>query len=338
MRKVWKNYFDYTLFRPYIQWTYKGCYSHIEIRGRENLPDPQKACVILAPNHCNTMMDSLLVLQSRKEPVFFAARADIFKKPFFAAILNNLRILPIYRKRDGADSGRKNVAIFNDIVEGLENGIAFCIHPEGTHRARRSLLPMKHGVFHIAQKAVEQNPQKPVYIVPVGLEYEDYYNLMRGARISFGEPMKIDGDETMDELSKELYRRISSLITFFPDDENLGKAEEEWYESRKKRYNALHFLLAAILLPFFVVSGFLCSPILLASAKLCSGLKDKVWMNTVRYSCKLALTPFTAAGAAVAGFCTQPWYIAVALVIATVYSHPVFYSIYGFYKRLLATK
>lgn len=337
MKKIWEYDFGYAFFRPYIQWAIRNSYSKISVKGLENLPDPKSVSLIITPNHCNTMMDSLVVLQSRKEPMSYVARADVFKKPFFAHILNNLRILPIYRKRDGADNQEKNVAVFDNVVESLNNGMAFCIHPEGTHRTKRSLLPIKKGVFRIAQQAAKSNPERPVAIVPTGLEYDDYFNNMRPVTISYGKPIYIKGDEDLDELSQMLHDRIAELITYFPDDENLDAAQAAFDKSRKPHFNVLHYIAAVALLPIFIVTGFLCSPMLLATILITRNLKDKAWLNTIRFLCKVGLTPFTVAGAAIAGFTHLWWPLAIAFAALTAYAHPLFYLILVFYKRLISS-
>lgn len=335
MEKVWEKDSGYTFFRPYVQWAIRNTYSKITVKGLENIPDPGEVSVLITGNHCNTLMDALVLLQARKAPTAYVARADIFKKPFFAKILGNLRILPIYRQRDGGDSREKNIAVFDNVVECLNAGMAFAIFPEGMHRARRSLLPIKKGVFRIAQQAVESNPGRKVMIVPMGLEYDDYFNIMRPVTVSFGEPMEIKGGEPLDVLASELKTRISGLITYFPDDENLDANEKAFEESKKRSYSPLYWLLAAILLPLFLVTGFLCSPMLLLTCILTSLIKDRAWHNTMRFGSKLFLTPFTVIGAAIAGFIHLKWPLALILIIATLYAHPVFYRILSFYKRLL---
>lgn len=335
MKKVWEKDFGYTLFRPYVQWAVRTTYSKITVKGLENIPDPEKVSVLITGNHCNTLMDALLLLQSRKAPTAFVARADIFKNPTAARILGNFRILPIYRQRDGGDSREKNVAVFSSVVECLNSGMAFAIFPEGMHRARRSLLPIKKGVFRIAHQAIAANPDRRVMVVPMGLEYDDYFNIMRPAAVSFGEPMEIKGGEQFDQLAAELKDRISRLFTCFPDDGNLEACEKAFYDSKKVSYGPLHWLLAMVLLPFFLVSGFLCSPMLLLAGILNSTISDRAWHNTMRFASKLILTPFTVTGAAIAGFIHLEWPLALTLVIATLYAHPVFYWILSFYKRLL---
>lgn len=340
MRPLWKSYFDYNFFRPYIDWTAKTSYSRIDVKGGENVPDPESASVIFAANHCCTMMDSLVILHTQKKPVAFVARADVFNKPFIARLLTNMKILPIYRRqRDGADSQTKNIQVFDNIVECLNHGTALSIHPEGTHRPHRSLLPLKKGVFRIALQAAASNPERPVYIVPTGIEYDDYFNMQKPVAVTFGEPMKIEpaeaSEDYLQELADDLRGRISSLITYFPDDENLPQREAEFEASRKRSYGPLAWAMALLALPLFVLFGFLCFPILLASAIINGKLKDKAWSNTARYGCRLVLTPFMVAGAAVAGFTKLPWYAAVLLILLTIYSHPIFFRIFVFYKELI---
>ena len=58
-----KNIYDkdlgYSLLRPIVDWHTKASYRKIEVRGEENLPTDGP--VILAANHCNTLMDALVV-------------------------------------------------------------------------------------------------------------------------------------------------------------------------------------------------------------------------------------------------------------------------------------
>lgn len=324
----------YNIFRKYVEWAVRTSYSRITVKGKENIPDAGTVSVIFALNHCNTMMDSLVLLQSRKEPTSFVARADVFNNPLAALILKGVNILPIYRSRDGEHSHEKNVPVFNAVVDILNNGMAFSIHPEGTHRARRSLLPMKKGIFRIAFQARRSNPDRPVVIVPAALDYDDFFNNMRPVTLSYGRPIPINGDEDMDVMSGILYDRMSELFTFFPDDERLQEAEAAFDASRKPHYIFLHHILAAALLPVFVLTGCLCSPMIIAAAIIKSKIKDKAWLNTVRFSCKLALTPFTVLTVAIVGAANLYWPFVIMLAVLTALSHPVFYLILVFYKRL----
>ena len=73
--KDWK----YARARVWCDAATRGLFSAIRTEGREHVP--ADGAVLLAPNHCNTLMDALLILQDWKEATLFGARADLFRKP-----------------------------------------------------------------------------------------------------------------------------------------------------------------------------------------------------------------------------------------------------------------
>jgi|GEM_PF-2029190 len=327
MKEIWEENKGYNLFRPYMQWATRTSFSKVTVVGVEKVPDTEKASVLIAANHCNCLMDSLVILQSRKEPTAFVARADIFENPIIGKCLHNLKMLPIYRRRDCDNSQEKNVAVFDNVVETISHGLALSIHPEGTHRARRSLLPMKTGVVRMALHAKETYPERPVYIVPAGIEYEDYFHNMGAVTLTYGDPIEIKGGEPVEQTAELIGKQIAELITWFPDDENLKANEKAFYERTTKKYTRDDKVQAIALLPLLLLSGFLALPIIAVSEYLVRGLKDKTWSNTVRFVVKQALTWFTVLGALIAGFSHLSLIGSLLLGAATLYAPPVFYQI-----------
>ena len=80
--KIYEKDFFYDGLRPIVDWCTRNSYNKIEVRGKENIP--ADGAVIIAPNHCNTLMDALVILQAFKDESVFGARADMFKSPFLA--------------------------------------------------------------------------------------------------------------------------------------------------------------------------------------------------------------------------------------------------------------
>lgn len=219
----------YSLLRPWTDWGIRYSYRKVEIHGEENLP--KDGSMILAPNHCNTLMDALVILRAYKGSTVFGARADLFNSPFIAKIMFFLRILPMVRQRDGLRNVLKNVETQETIVETLENDVRFCMYPEGTHRAKHSLRPLGKGVSRAALAANEKfGNEKPVYIVPVGIEYGDYFRYHSTSLVNYGEPINVteyvkqtefeNEAQIIDALRKELAERMSKLITYIPFDED----------------------------------------------------------------------------------------------------------------------
>lgn len=232
-RPVYKKDIAYMALRPYVDHFTRNSYSKTIVRGQENIPED--GAVILAPNHCNALMDALVILRAFKDGTVFGARADIFRRPSVAKIMNFLKILPMVRMRDGLHNVIKNKKTTENIIEVLDNGMRFCMFCEGTHRTMRSLLPVGKGIFRIAIAAAKRfGDSKPVYVVPVGLEYGDYYRYRSTSIISYGKPINVtDFLKTSEGLNEtDIYRnlreilkeRISGLITYIKDD--------QYYESK----------------------------------------------------------------------------------------------------------
>ncbi len=240
--EIYEKDWRYTALRPYVDAFTKASYSSCEIVGQGNIP--QNGAVILAPNHCNALMDALVVLRSGKRPIAFGARADIFKKKTNARMLSFLKILPLVRRRDGLRNVSRNVETIDRIVEIMDHNIPFCLFPEGTHRTKHSLLPIGKTPLRLALKAMEAiDPSKPVYIQPVAIEYGDYFRYRNTCLLTFPEPIDVRaelkniGAEHLHEaelhrhFSELIARKLMSGITYIPDD--------EWYDGRWALLKAL---------------------------------------------------------------------------------------------------
>ena len=233
-KNIYDKDFGYTLLKPIVDWNLKHSYRKVEVKGKENIP--ADGAVIIAPNHCNTLMDALVILRAFDDPTVFGARADIFNMPLIAKIMYFLRILPMVRQRDGLRNVLKNNQTQEVIVATLENGVRFCMYPEGRHRPAHSLQTLGKGTFRAALAANAKFGDKmPVYIVPTGIEYGDYFRYRTTSLVTFGKPINVtefvksqnveNEVQLIEPLRKELAARMSELITYIKDDEHL---HEKW--------------------------------------------------------------------------------------------------------------
>ena len=181
--------FFYSILRPLVDYGTYNHYRSVTIKGRENLP--QHDAYILAPCHQNALMDALLILLIHPRPIAFLARADIFQKKAQAKALNFLRIGPVYRIRDGRDNLSRNDQVFKNSREVLEKGVPLCLMAEGTHNDKHQMLPLVKGMFRIACGTQKELGDKPLYIVPVGLDYDHYEDLYHNVCINIGKPIDV---------------------------------------------------------------------------------------------------------------------------------------------------
>lgn len=346
-RKLWESDARYRALKAYTDFCTRLGYSKLEYAGRENIP--ADGAVIFAANHCNTLMDAMVVLASRRDATAFGARADLFKKKKLGDFLRFLRIVPLARERDGAKAVTGNYAVMDEVVKCLSHDVPFCLYPEGTHRPKRSLMPFKKGVVRIAWRAVEAL-DKPVYIVPTGIEYGDYYLASTPCRVTFGEPICINEvigsnpDKTEPELYHVvlamLHERISGLITFFPDDENLDAACAEFEASKLPKLGvagkAAGVLLALPLAVVLLALGIFSFPFLIMEYLLCRRLKDLAWTNTMRFAARVVFTiPHTILVAALS-FCFLPVPAAAALTLFTPLAYPLYHFVRNYFVKLKA--
>jgi len=188
--KIEKWTLGYQLLRASIRFAFKIFYRDLQIKGRENIPEGIP--VIFASNHQNSLMDALAVLLNIKRQPVFLARSDIFKKRTIAKILTFMKIMPVYRIRDGFGTLGKNQEIFEHTKRILENRKSIGLMPEGNHGDKHKLRPFVKGLFRIAFMGQEKFGKQPgVKIIPVGLDYSDYPAFRSSLLIRYSTPMEV---------------------------------------------------------------------------------------------------------------------------------------------------
>ena len=175
------------------------------------------------------------MLATSHKPVVFVARADIFANPAVAKILRFLKIMPINRIRDGLRSVAHSAEAIDKSIEVLNNKVRFCILSEGTHRPMHSLMPIGKGIARVAYGASLSQEEK-VYIVPVGLEYGDYFRYRTTLYAHIGDPVEVGGllasldgateREKMDAIRNAVSEGLKRNIVYIPDDDNYGAVWE----------------------------------------------------------------------------------------------------------------
>lgn len=192
----------YHLLKSYHDFCFK-IYFRTTVVGYKNVPWDKS--LIFAANHQNSLIDALAILTIRKWQPVFLARADVFKSSTLVKILTFLKILPVYRIRDGYQNLSLNDDIFRKTLDVLKNHNGIGILPEGNHCGQRRLRPLKKGIARIAFQAEDaSNNELKIHIIPVGLNYSNYVNLRSHLLIRLGKPI---------DISKhlELYRQNPAL-------------------------------------------------------------------------------------------------------------------------------
>lgn len=312
MRKIWERDRLYTILRYYVDACTRASYCRLKVTGAI----PEEKAVLICPNHTNTLMDALVVLQSRKAPTVFGARADIFSQPAVAKILRFLKILPMVRRRDGIRNVLRNYETMDEVQDVLANNTPFCMFPEGRHTPGRELQPLQKGVVRMAFQSAAQ---RPTQVVPVGINYSDFFHYRGTCDLIYGEPIDVNafldahGDlaegARYQTFLEELSVRMSALIA--PD------------VPAPKR----PLFLRILLFPLWLVAAVLSLPMWLPAEWMCKHkVKDRAFHNTVRYGFRLLGGPLTFILWAVLFFLLLPWWLALALLVVHHFSYSFFYD------------
>lgn len=188
---IHKYSFGYSILRVFVMFGCRFFYRKIQVSGKENIP--YESCFIITPNHQNALMDAMAILFSiSRKRIVFLARADIFKSKVQNKILTFLKMLPVYRMRDGTQELSKNEEIFDRAVHIVTSKIPLSLMPEGTHGDKRRLRNFVKGAFRIAFRAQQEaGPLNDVLILPVGIDYEHYQKFNQDLLIVIGKPVNI---------------------------------------------------------------------------------------------------------------------------------------------------
>lgn len=244
--KIWDKSVLYNILHAYANWGTRWSFRRFKVEGRENVPT--EGPVILACNHCNSLMDAMVVLRVNRNLTAFGARADIFRNKKIAKVLTFLRIVPLARQRDSIREIKENLHTFDEIVECIGRGVNFTIYVEGTHRAERGMMPVKRGIFRICDIAREKLGEE-VTIVPVGLAYEEFFEYMKDITVRYGKPFKLS-ELPEGPKAEQLQQKILELICDYP----VNRRDPLW----------IRIPLSLLSLPLFAAAGLLCFPVLIA--------------------------------------------------------------------------
>lgn len=298
----------------------------LRVVGRENIPT--KGPVIFAINHQNALMDPMLLSVVSWRNPHFLARADIFNNKFADKFMRGVKMLPVYRIRDGYDSIKMNQEIFEAARDILLRGGAVGIFPEGTHSLKYKIRPLKKGFARIAFMAEAAADFKlNVQVVPIGIHYESHFFPSGRTLISFGKSIKVadfkdtylqDQNIAIEGITKKVSDGIKSNALHFESKEDYDQILKSFlerriykkdlqnqleadqalvdslekggvFEEKSDKINPFLLLLANTWLMLWRIVGFIPKSIVDYMVK--KTVKDPHFIGTMRYTFSIFLYP-----------------------------------------------
>jgi 1-acyl-sn-glycerol-3-phosphate acyltransferase len=233
MMKKWS--LGYEALRTYVRFAFWLTHRRILVTGRENIPIGKP--IIFAANHQNALMDPLALVCTNPLQTLWLARADIFKSKAARPFLKFLKMIPIYRIRDGKENLSNNEVVFNQVTAVLEDNQSVALFPEAAHSGKRQMLPHKKAIPRIALDAEDKNNfQLGLQIVPVGIFNDHYSKFNRTLIVQYGVTIDINSykdlfadnqQNAMLTLRDEIHDKLLPLtmqinsIPYYSDYDNL---------------------------------------------------------------------------------------------------------------------
>jgi 1-acyl-sn-glycerol-3-phosphate acyltransferase len=183
-----------------------------------------KKPVLIIANHPNSFLDAIIIGSQYKKPINFLARGDVFNKKHHRFLLGLLKMIPIYRLRDGKQNLHLNEFAFNETVRLIKKGESVLIFIEGTCINDHTLQPFKKGAARIIEKLNEQKVYYQIHIV--GIAYNQLRGIGKEINLCINE-FKFDSSiiSSQDKIifNKQVYNILSTSIYKSKQQTNIKK-------------------------------------------------------------------------------------------------------------------
>jgi len=206
-------------------------FSEIKVKGKWK--DYKDVPIIIVANHQNALLDPLLIATFINLKPYFLSRASVFKNPIIAKIMAFIRMVPVFRIRDGFGSISGNKTSFSFCETVLKNQGKILVFPEGSHSLRRQVRPLSKGFTRIVSVALLNDPEMDLKILPIGINYQAHQKSGSKVLLDIGEPISAKqyiGQEKT--LLRKVEKQLQSLTLHLPED-NYNNALKTLLRSNK---------------------------------------------------------------------------------------------------------
>lgn len=209
-----------------------------------------KGPLLIAANHPNSFLDAIILATIFKKPVYSLTRGDAFSRKFYALLLKQMNMLPVYRISEGAENLEHNYSTFTVCQNIFLNKGIVLIFSEGRCINEWHLRPLKKGTARLAINAWQQNI--PLKVLPVGINYSCFRKFGKNVILNFGEIIDskdFDADftngKTIMDFNANLHNQLKQLVIEIEDDDTV-KREKIFFITVPLAKRILLFLPSAI--------------------------------------------------------------------------------------------
>ena len=191
-------------------------YRKLYINGLDKI-DKSKTYLITS-NHPNGFFEPLIMACTFPIDLYFMVRGDMFENSAMNWFLRSTHQIPIYRFTDGFANMKKNQASMDEAIDNLNNGHSILVFAEGSTKAVMKCRPIQKGTAKMAFQTFDKYPQKELYILPIGINFNDWRDPGNEVVLNVGTPFlantyyKEDKAVSSRLLTKSIEAEMKKLI------------------------------------------------------------------------------------------------------------------------------
>ena len=287
-------------------------FRRIRYYGLEKIPTDQPVLVLC--NHQNALLDALIIVVRLPKYGYFLTRASVFKKKRISRFLRSINMLPVFRIRDGWSNLSNNQSIFEKCANLLRQNNIIVIFPEGSHSLLRRVRPLSKGFTRVVFEYLDENPNRKIQLVPMGLNYRYITDFADQATLVVGNPIDLNYNpdvpmpDQVVQIKAMVHTEMKTLTTDIPEENYQGMLHrlhelkidfsdpylanrcidsnfEECQPHRRSHLNiirsAMRVLLKVIMLPPYLFWKFAVQP----------RIVEKEFTATFRFAVAVTLVP-----------------------------------------------
>lgn len=216
----------YLFIKIFLQIYNRVYFRNIYLHGYKSIP--RNTPVLLAANHPNGFLDGTIISSTFLHETHAFVRGDVFNRKWSNYLLRGMKLIPIYRVRDGAvrKSVGENNRSYDQLYSMFLRNKRVLIFPETDSIPIKQLRSVKRGTARIvldmeSREAGEMN----VSIVPTGINYSFYRGFGKVLHLNFSDPIYYNdsvmegasSSENMKNFTADLQEEMSKLIIHVPD-------------------------------------------------------------------------------------------------------------------------
>lgn len=198
---------------------------------------------LIASNHPNGFLEPLVMACFFPKDLHFLVRGDVFDNKFLKPILTSTHQIPIFRFRDGFSKLRENSQTMDESIQVLLDNKNLLIFAEGGTESIKKLRSLQKGIARIAFQALDKNPELPLEILPIGINFTYPTKFNKEVMMRVGEPLFIqpyykmylqDKNRGVEALLSDLYDRMKDNIIHIAHQERIHVFEKLVLVKRSK--------------------------------------------------------------------------------------------------------